>query len=90
MEGLSSKGQIFYIKDKCVNICLFRGESSQMKEYIMNVSALEISLATHEQQYEKVLQLVDNFRNYDHISSKIRRRVRQSHITSLQASLSII
>jgi hypothetical protein len=50
----------------------------------MNVSALDICLATHEEQYDKVLHLVEDFKGYHNCSSKIRRRVSQSHITTLQ------
>jgi hypothetical protein len=53
----------------------------------MNVSALDICLATHEEQYDKVLHLVSDFKGYHHSSSKIRRRVSQSHITALQVCL---
>lgn len=52
----------------------------------MNVSALDICLATHEEQYDKVLHLVEDFKGYHQCSSKIRRRVSQSHITALQVS----
>ena len=50
----------------------------------MNVSALEICLTVYELQYDKVLHLVEDFKDYHHCSSKIRRRVSQSHITALQ------
>lgn len=46
-----------------------------MKEYILNVKALEICLAIHDEQYEKVLQFADELKKEEALSSKIRKRL---------------
>jgi len=58
-----------------VNISLLRIEIDSMKEYILNVKALEICLAIHDEQYEKVLQFADELKKEEALSSKIRKRL---------------
>jgi hypothetical protein len=57
-----------------------------MKEYIMNVRALEICLALHEEQYEKVLAYAEEFKKGEAVSSKIRRRISSAEITAYQVT----
>jgi hypothetical protein len=56
----------------------------------MNIKALETCLAAHEQHYDKVLHLAEEFTTYDQVSSKIRRRVSHSRITALHVTILVI
>lgn len=55
----------------------------------MNITALEICMAAHEEQYDKVLALTQHFGNYEELSSKIRRRISHSRITALHVPFSL-
>lgn len=41
----------------------FSAETGSMREYIMNLKALEICLANHEERYGQALTLIEELRN---------------------------
>lgn len=58
-----------------------------MKEYILNLKALDVCLALHEEEFQRVLQLVGEIATEDHLSSKIRRRISNAEIEALKVVL---
>lgn len=58
-----------------------------MKEYILNLKALDVCLALHEEEFQRVLQLVGEIAAEDHLSSKIRRRISNAEIEALKVIL---
>lgn len=55
----------------------------------MNVRALDICLALHDEQYEKVLAYAEEFRKGEAVSSKIRRRISSAEITAYQVATNL-
>jgi hypothetical protein len=53
-----------------------------MREYVMNVKALEVCLALQDEQFEKVLRYSEELREQGSLSSKIRRRVSTAEIAA--------
>lgn len=49
-----------------------------MREYVMNVRALDVCFHLYLEKYDKVLTLVDELREEEFLSSKIRRRISSS------------
>ncbi len=58
-----------------------------MKEYILNLKALDVCLALHEEEFQRVLQLVGEIATEDHLSNKIRRRISNAEIEALKVVL---
>lgn len=55
-----------------------------MKEYILNLKALDACLALHEEQFQRVLELVYELKKEDYLSSKIRRRIAGVEVSALR------
>lgn len=53
----------------------------------MNLKALDVCLALHEEEFQRVLQLVGEIAAEDHLSSKIRRRISNAEIEALKVIL---
>ena len=57
---------------------LCRGDNCQMREYVMNVRALDVCFHLYLEKYDKVLDMVEELREEEFLSSKIRRRISSS------------
>lgn len=78
------RGKSFINRIEAYLLFLCRSEYKQMKEYILNLRALDLCLALHEEQYQRVLELASDLKKENQLSSKIRRRVAGAVITALR------
>lgn len=87
MEDVSGQGQILCESNWKVCFGIFSSEMPSMKEYILNLKALDVCLALHEEEFQRVLQLAGELAAEDHLSSKIRRRISNAEIEALKVVL---
>ena len=87
MEDSHASSQKPRDKNQSVLLPLYSNEKETMKEYILNVKALELCLALHEEQYERVLHYAEELREQQpKLSSKIRRRTATAEVTAYRVS----